>query len=66
MGELIGEAVLAMEYGASAEDVARTCHAHPVCCVYLLYVKCFGCMLHLETFCSIQNDTVLPFLSRSA
>lgn len=29
-GELINEAVLAMEYGASAEDVARTCHAHPV------------------------------------
>ncbi|KAL5112775.1 Dihydrolipoyl dehydrogenase mitochondrial [Taenia crassiceps] len=27
--ELIGEGVLAMEYGASAEDVARTCHAHP-------------------------------------
>ncbi|MBL26788.1 MAG: dihydrolipoyl dehydrogenase [Rhodospirillaceae bacterium] len=26
---LIGEAVLAMEYGASAEDIARTCHAHP-------------------------------------
>jgi hypothetical protein len=29
-GELIAEAVLAMEYGASAEDVARTTHAHPV------------------------------------
>jgi len=28
-GELISEAVLAMEYGASAEDIARTCHAHP-------------------------------------
>jgi len=28
-GELIGEATLALEYGASAEDVARTCHAHP-------------------------------------
>lgn len=28
-GELIGESVFAMEYGASAEDVARTCHAHP-------------------------------------
>ena len=28
-GELIGECVLAIEYGASAEDVARTCHAHP-------------------------------------
>ncbi|KAH6795242.1 mitochondrial lipoamide dehydrogenase 1 [Perilla frutescens var. hirtella] len=28
-GELIHEAVLAMQYGASSEDVARTCHAHP-------------------------------------
>ncbi len=28
-GELIAECVLAMEYGASAEDIARTCHAHP-------------------------------------
>jgi len=28
-GEMIGEAVLAFEYGASAEDIARTCHAHP-------------------------------------
>lgn len=27
--ELIAEAVLALEYGASAEDIARTCHAHP-------------------------------------
>ena len=29
-GEIINEAVLAMEYGASCEDVARVCHAHPV------------------------------------
>jgi dihydrolipoamide dehydrogenase len=28
-GELISELVLGMEYGASAEDIARTCHAHP-------------------------------------
>jgi len=28
-GEMISEAVLAMEYGASSEDIARTCHAHP-------------------------------------
>ncbi|KAJ1674145.1 dihydrolipoamide dehydrogenase precursor [Spiromyces aspiralis] len=28
-GEMIQEAALAMEYGGSAEDVARTCHAHP-------------------------------------
>lgn len=27
--ELIAELTLAMEFGASAEDVARTCHAHP-------------------------------------
>lgn len=30
-GELINEAVLAMEYGAASEDVARVCHAHPTC-----------------------------------
>jgi dihydrolipoamide dehydrogenase len=28
-GELIAEAVLAMEYSASAEDLQRTMHAHP-------------------------------------
>lgn len=28
-GEMIAEGVLAMEYGAAAEDIARTCHAHP-------------------------------------
>ena len=28
-GELINEAALAIEYGASCEDVARVCHAHP-------------------------------------
>jgi dihydrolipoamide dehydrogenase len=28
-GEMIAEAGLAFEYGASSEDVARTCHAHP-------------------------------------
>ena len=28
-GELLAECVLAMEYGATAEDIARTCHSHP-------------------------------------
>jgi dihydrolipoamide dehydrogenase len=28
-GDLISEAVIAMEFGASAEDIARSCHAHP-------------------------------------
>ena len=29
VGEMIAEIVLAMEFGATAEDIARTCHAHP-------------------------------------
>ena len=28
-GTMIGEAVLGMEFGAAAEDIGRTCHAHP-------------------------------------
>jgi dihydrolipoamide dehydrogenase len=28
-GNLIHEAAVAMEFGASSEDIARTCHAHP-------------------------------------
>src|SRR5439155_1250519 len=27
--DLIAEAALAIEFGSSAEDIARTCHAHP-------------------------------------
>jgi len=29
VGELIAEAAVIMEFGGSAEDLARTCHAHP-------------------------------------
>jgi dihydrolipoamide dehydrogenase len=28
-GDLIAEAAAAMQFGASSEDIARTCHAHP-------------------------------------
>jgi dihydrolipoamide dehydrogenase len=28
-GTMIAECVVALEFGASAEDIARTCHAHP-------------------------------------
>ena len=28
-GEMIAEMAVAMEFGASSEDIARTCHAHP-------------------------------------
>lgn len=35
---MINEAALAMEYGASCEDVARVCHAHPVrTFIYLIH-----------------------------
>jgi dihydrolipoamide dehydrogenase len=27
--DMIAEAVAVMEFGGSAEDIARTCHAHP-------------------------------------
>ena len=29
VGEMIAEIAIAMEFGASSEDIARTCHAHP-------------------------------------
>jgi len=29
VGTMVAEVALAMEFGASAEDIARTCHAHP-------------------------------------
>ena len=28
-GNLLAEIVLAMEFGAASEDIARTCHSHP-------------------------------------
>jgi dihydrolipoamide dehydrogenase len=28
-GNMVAEAAMAMEFGAAAEDIARTCHAHP-------------------------------------
>ena len=28
-GDLLAEVVLAMEFGAASEDIARTCHSHP-------------------------------------
>jgi dihydrolipoamide dehydrogenase len=28
-GNMIHEVCIAMEFGASSEDIARTCHAHP-------------------------------------
>ena len=38
-GEMIAEATLALEYGASSEDVARTCHAHPTLAVRIFRIS---------------------------
>ena len=48
-GELIGEATLAMEYGASSEDVGRTCHAHPTLSEAFkeACMSCFGKAIHM-------------------
>ena len=40
-GEIINEAALAMEYGASCEDIARVCHAHPVNDFAIIYSYSF-------------------------
>ena len=37
-GTLIAEAAVAMEFGASAEDIARTCHAHPTHNLSLIHI----------------------------
>lgn len=39
-GDLISEAVLAIEYEASAEDIARTSHAHPTSTYLSLLLPC--------------------------
>ena len=40
VADMIAEAVVAMEYRASAEDIARMSHAHPTYC--LLYTSCYN------------------------
>ncbi|PAV79964.1 hypothetical protein WR25_15593 isoform A [Diploscapter pachys] len=47
-GEMIAEATLALEYGASAEDVARVCHPHPVR-VFAIHPRT------IETICREDN-----------
>ena len=47
-GELIAEGTLAIEYGASSEDIARTCHAHPTLseAVKEAAMSCYGKAIH--------------------
>ena len=77
-GELINESVLAMEYGASCEDVARVCHAHPVSAYVLLpsnavvsrtgsglsVVRYLGCACHsFSILCIIHRASNKSLLS---
>lgn len=43
-GDLISELVLGIEYGASSEDIARTCHAHPVSHTFNLCYHLSSCI----------------------
>jgi len=51
-GEMIASATLAIEYQASAEDIARTCHAHPTLSEGKL--TCASCMVRAD-LCSVQG-----------
>jgi dihydrolipoamide dehydrogenase len=48
-GEIIHEVVLALQYGASSEDVARTCHTHPTVSEALMEacLQTFSKVLHI-------------------
>ena len=50
-GEMVAEGVLAIEYGASAEDVARTTHAH----VCILFFYLFLYLADCYDFCSLHS-----------
>ncbi len=49
---MINEAALAMEYGASCEDIARVCHAHPVSLTLILnsFLLMISSCLLFQTF----------------
>lgn len=55
VGEMIAEVTLAMEYGASSEDIARTCHAHPVC----LRCLCARLFTHLSELIASRSSQTL-------
>lgn len=42
-GEMIAEATLAIEYGASSEDIARTSHPHVCMHTYVLGIVLTAC-----------------------
>ena len=48
-GEMIHEVCVAMEFGASAQDIALTCHAHPTCseAVREAALACGGGAIHV-------------------
>lgn len=61
-GEMISEGVLAMEYGASAEDVARTSHAHVSVSVSILLLVLGSTMLLIYSRLSVKLSRKLLWL----
>ena len=51
IGEMVAEGVLAIEYGASAEDEARTAHAHVCILSFLFHLYLASCY----DFCSLRS-----------
>ncbi len=66
-GELINEAVLAMEYGASSEDIARVCHAHPVSIIMCYHKTLFtDACVHVQTCAEALREAALMAYSGQA
>lgn len=63
-GEMIAEATLALEYGASAEDVARVCHPHPVSFLSFVVLQYFQTLsealreAHLSAYCGKAINSI--------
>ena len=63
-GEMIAEGVLALEYGASSEDVARTSHAHPTLAVRHLPVA-RNIIIMLTTFQEAFKEAAMATYSKA-
>ena len=58
-GEMINEAALAMEYGASSEDIARVCHAHPVRFVFPVLVYHLSIFLYIVSIVIKERKEII-------
>ena len=50
-----------MEYGASCEDVARVCHAHPVSSISFCYIRKFSSRKASSLYICLQDRRIISF-----